>query len=732
MEKRASEQPENADLRDSLRKRPGFSETFSPQDALEELKTLPREEKKAAILTFREKLLAQEEAWAACRVGLERALEKNPDAPKEELMEMVEQFGATYGFTEDQKQEAREDIEEYQRVRASVLEARREFPDDIELVKELTGLTFEQGTSFDISTGPMSVDIVTDVKTADKIYLRTTDHVDKLPYSAFAGTGRNGVNYSVYKNTEHGSSKTTFTHELEHQKNKIFAERFNRVVDENHQNALGHWYDNAYNPGVKKVFAEILMKQWATEAFDRAKDEILAVGSEKGRSVLGFAPHLVDRTSEFNSYDYLRENRTHRTDEVWQEASQRILVDEYDTTVDKALRAYESLEKFYSRKEIAGLLSDKHLEDWPKFVARVYRDKLKDTTLKISEVLELQRKKQAQDRLTRRAFLAGGVGVAAGLVVNEVLSAPEKGREIHEGLQNVARVETDNAAYSIAYSVPILEANPELIEGSDALILEMPYGPEDAELAVGNELYNTVGGYANTMVEEFLAKRYGLTPDALPPKFQKIIAAALEKNVPLYLVDSRNGYSFAHADSEMTNEIIRTAGWVAGGGLAMAGINDFAKSTRRGFLAGLGKTLAGLPLTLPFLEKTPRLLAPYEPGVDGLSHKTRKHLEAWNDATSPWLHDKNLETQNLLLAQKSETLGRWLTEKLGRKPNLSLVVNDERVGIERHLKDSEENRMRSLKEVFGESLSEKAGVAKVMGDSQFVDSRIFRDEAFDR
>jgi hypothetical protein len=690
---------------------------------------LPRAEKKVALAEFKERLLAQEEAWAACRVAIENTLLKNPDESKDALMRIVDQFGEAHGFTDEQKQEAREDIEEYQEMRAAVVEMRNEHPDDVDLVRELTGLSFGSKTKFNISTGPLSIDIVTDSSTVDRIYNDTTDHVERTPYNAFATTADNGVNFSVFKDTREGSSKGTFTHELEHQKNKIFQRRFNRVTDRHHAQLLRNMYAGTEDREQKALYAAAMLRPQVLRALDSAKDEILAVVSEKGRSITDFAPRLKDRQAKMNAYDYLRGVRKWELDDdVWPEAKQKALVDEYDVTIDKGVAAYKSLEKFYERTELAALLSDKALEDWPKFAARVYREKLKDSTLKIAEVLALQRKKEVREKLTRRALLTGSAAAAGGLVAHEVLNMPAEARRIHENLENVSSIETENAVYRIAYTSELLDANPLIAEGSDGLILEAPDDRRRPEDFVSDQLAGSDGSYTGTKGEAWLAQAYGLDPDNLPPAYENIMHEALTKGMPLYILDPQTGLLRGGPDLSMAKDIAQTGAMVAGLALANSGFDDLRNPTRRRFFSGVGKSLAALPFMAPFAGQAAKWLYPYEPIADSLGHKAAQGLEAWNNKTAPWLQDESILKKNVYLAQKSETLARLLTEKLGRKPNLSLVIGKEHLGVEQYLKSSEQERMRILDGARGENGSDTGDITEITTGDGYLNSRVVEGE----
>src|SRR3989344_5186789 len=139
------------DFQEQLRDNLPIERVFSPEDELAEIKTLPREQKREALMVFKENLARQREALAACRVFVERSIEFNHDIPREKLIALIEKFGAQYGFTDTQKQTATQLIDGYYENRQNVLEIRERFPDDYQLINELTGVNFEKGELFNVS-----------------------------------------------------------------------------------------------------------------------------------------------------------------------------------------------------------------------------------------------------------------------------------------------------------------------------------------------------------------------------------------------------------------------------------------------------------------------------------------------------------------------------------------------------------------------------------------------------
>jgi hypothetical protein len=146
------------DFQEQLKDTPPIEGVFSPEEELAKIKSLPREQKREALATFKEHLARQREGLAACRVFIERSIEFNHDIPRKKLIELVDKFGAQYGFDDRQRQISEQLIDGYYKNRQKVLEVRQQFTDDHELVKELTGINIEKTEELGVSVGPMTID----------------------------------------------------------------------------------------------------------------------------------------------------------------------------------------------------------------------------------------------------------------------------------------------------------------------------------------------------------------------------------------------------------------------------------------------------------------------------------------------------------------------------------------------------------------------------------------------
>jgi len=150
-----------------------FGQVFSPEDELERIKGLPKKQKREEIALFKDKLRAQRIGLASCRISIERLVEIDNDVPREILVEQVKKYGDYFGFSRKQIRLFERIIDRYYLNRRRILELRRRYPDDVDLVNELTGMHFDKKTKFEVSIGPMSIDITAKGVEAGKIYSRS-------------------------------------------------------------------------------------------------------------------------------------------------------------------------------------------------------------------------------------------------------------------------------------------------------------------------------------------------------------------------------------------------------------------------------------------------------------------------------------------------------------------------------------------------------------------------------
>ncbi len=379
------EQLLNFDFRELLRDNPQIDGIFSPEEELERIKRLPREQKREALVTFKESLARQREGLAALRVFIERNIEFNHDVSRDRLMRLIEKFGAKYGFNERQRRISERLIDGYFENRQKVLAIRRQFPDDYELVRELTGINLDKNKEVYVSVGPMTIDIDVDAFNAGRLYQGSDNPVVGFIHSGFASesVGENPIYYIVINHDELAREikfndpvgDKTRRHEYEHQKNKLFR----KVFEYQETPPVLSGYREEQDPIIKKVVLEDFFTVKRKEALENVKDEITALLYD--RDLLALQKQLEQLFfSGEGPYDYLaylRNWKEFENDPLYQKMVQQMLVWEYREIIQRAVDSYAELvlRGDYSTQKATALLTDKSLENWPKTIRRMLKQK---------------------------------------------------------------------------------------------------------------------------------------------------------------------------------------------------------------------------------------------------------------------------------------------------------------------------------------------------------------------
>lgn len=370
------------DFQSQLDDNPPIEGVFSPEVELARIRSLPKDQKREAVDKFKENLAAQREALASCRVFIERCIEFNHDVPREKLVGLIEKFGAQYGFTDEQKQISEGLVDGYYTNRKKVLEIRERLPENRDLVNGLTGINFDKTSKFDVSTGPMSVDISCDGFDAGRIFQNSKDVLVSLPYGGFAAKSQqedvmfivlNKSKLSRWSSWE--NPKYVLPHEWEHQKNRLFREVFDKQTDQWEENSIFSQYESEQDPKLKQELLESYFRLKRQEAFQHAKDEIIAMKKDK-------RPHTYEIFSrqDGSPYDYLsyiRNWEDKKNDLGWREMSQKVLIDEYKDIIESAVESFDNLVKQggYTQEEVIAMFADKPLPEWTKTARRLLEQK---------------------------------------------------------------------------------------------------------------------------------------------------------------------------------------------------------------------------------------------------------------------------------------------------------------------------------------------------------------------
>lgn len=401
---------------DSIKVRvPPIEGVFYTSKEVQQLRTVPRKQRKEAITSFKDKLARQREAWALCRISVEELINSNPDLPREEIVGVIGNFASQYGFSPDHVKVAYSLVDDYLEMRRRAVYTREKYPNDIDLINHLTGLKFTESDKddFKVALGPMSIEISCSSSNAGRIFYKSKDPVVGFKAGGFATKSKDPKPvYYIIINNDIASTNPVFhssviPHEREHLKNFLLEPRLydtNELRDDarkqlnrgvrlflRHQidekvlqfgkdfeKEVFQEYSSNKDPIIKAFLLSEYMRLKRETALKRVKNEIFSMKSEPN--------YERDQYNIFMKLDggpkdylrYIREWDKKKGDLLWQNTAQRVLVDEYRKIIDDAIFAFGLLEAMgYSRAEVIAMLTDKRLAEWPKTVKRLLETKKK-------------------------------------------------------------------------------------------------------------------------------------------------------------------------------------------------------------------------------------------------------------------------------------------------------------------------------------------------------------------
>lgn len=373
-----------------LKKNPPIDGVFSPEDELLKIREMPfgTEEEKAARKEareeYKEKLARQRRAIAECRLSIERAIENDNDVPKERLLAHVLQFGLHYGFTAEQHEIFEKIIDSYFSFRKNALDFRAKFPDDLALVRELSGLKKLEPEKIKVSVGPMSIDILADAYATNQMYKGRLDVIRNSGLMGFSARGKGNVFYTIQSNTWVRGGYV-LAHEQEHVKNNLFKSLFEVQSNEVEKQMALFKYMNpvylVYDSPKQRLALETYFYFEVKDTLMKVRDEFLARKKE-GNEVVDISIFLS--SDKGKSYDFLKgvkqyRPKTNKEKELWQETKIKFL-GMYEKIIRSAVSSFDLLksEGGYATDEVIALLTDKPLEEWKRTAERLLKQHKKE------------------------------------------------------------------------------------------------------------------------------------------------------------------------------------------------------------------------------------------------------------------------------------------------------------------------------------------------------------------
>jgi hypothetical protein len=363
---------------------PPINERFSPEETFQHIKKSSPEERAQLIPIFKDTLVRQRKALAACRIFVERSIEYDPETPLQDLQEIVKHFSSPYGFSKEQEAAILDMLNDFALHRTNAREVRARFPKDHELVYHLTGIPVSSEDVSSILVGPMTIDIETNDTVLRSLYQTLGGTLgDRIEYLGFMARAKNDDVYLTVRTTNERligprggeKQKGVLEHEREHAKNRVFEEFLNK--QENRAFALRIERLSKENPGEEEAYvaafeSTLLDKQ--VGALRRVRDEILAIVRENPQRLFAeYESLFLDGEGNYDFLNKAREEIRTLSIEGSREAAERILIEDYRRIIRNAVGAYKRLleEGKYEPREATAVLTDKELSEWPATVRRL-------------------------------------------------------------------------------------------------------------------------------------------------------------------------------------------------------------------------------------------------------------------------------------------------------------------------------------------------------------------------
>ncbi len=314
-------------------------------------------------------------------------------------------------------------------------------------------------------------------------------------------------------------------------------------------------------------------------------------------------------------------------------------------------------------------------------------------------------KKDPTRQVHRRRLLTamGGIFGSAPLIVPgaALLASEKKETDLRivdhaERRRSIKTLETAEAVYKIEYTIHSKLSTPEVMEGADALIIE----------AVGD--YS--GGNAADIV---VAEKGEGNPHS------EVVKRAFYDQKPIFLVDTRAEWDPENKDIK-EKLIIDLVESMVGGSLVARSLTT-KEPTRREILKGASTGAAGAYLLSPsaefFAARAATEFRRTSPDESSVARSIEKGLNSVNRVIHPESRSFTVEGRDALIAQKSQTVARMLSQELGRKPQIALEIGGGHLGIETEFRSVDADRVARIGRYLNkEEMERDALIARVQLD----------------
>ena len=373
------------DFEEFVQEVPPIEGDFSgdPRDILQ----LPREQRKEALTDFKDKVVRQRWAFARCRQYIEDIIGLGYGVALKRLSGIVDRFAGLYAFSDVQRKIFEDVIAVYHKGRSFALTMRKRFPNDVDLVNELTGQHFDRDAPFTVSVGSFGLEIQIGSKYFDILdehaigFVQMYTHNDEVFYSII-----------VDSDLDDTEKEHTIRHEQEHIKHSYFMAVLNRcLAEKDFKRLFGCFWNPSFVVAMYRKDASLGSIQSALLGLQRyvlmeVKDEFFAmVYSEPLPLTQENVVNLFSRDGgiyDFLSADVLYFRDECKGDNDFLSLVDTVLVRDYRDILVRAFQSFFDLldvlvkKNRYTREsqafpEAVALLTDVPMQDWKKMVDRL-------------------------------------------------------------------------------------------------------------------------------------------------------------------------------------------------------------------------------------------------------------------------------------------------------------------------------------------------------------------------
>lgn len=377
------------------------TETFSPEEELQEIKQLPKEQRRNALVEFKEKFAYQRESLARIQEQMERFIYKNPDASPEELFQQVKDMGRGYGLNQSQEELIQSVLHSYVKKHGHVREIREKYTDDADLYRTLFG-KIPKG-KVEVIAGPISLlfrcydpeDYARIVFTEDLLEQRPVTESRKLgaAYSRgvkLAASPIKGLENAIIAEKvsargdfaqAHDASKT-LRHEEEHALQALFEDKLQQytarvglaevVTADNNQERRRMLYKflRSERLSAERVASNEILAHLKTETLHPGEViYALTAGKESG------SPYNITEKVQ-QVAEALRAALGSEDHSIIEEALTEVFQTEYHQLIEEGVKAFTVLlDHGYSRERAGALLLQEPFSHWKKLVKRLVENK---------------------------------------------------------------------------------------------------------------------------------------------------------------------------------------------------------------------------------------------------------------------------------------------------------------------------------------------------------------------